>query len=103
MGLPRPRGLLGRGGAGLCAAGGAGLAAEAASLLGGRHVLFLAAAGAGFLAPMVHLVDRGPGSAFGLLLGSSSALVGVLDVLGLAFLLGRVSRLVSAWHFEAPQ
>src|SRR5262249_37492471 len=50
------------------------------------------------LAAAALLVDRRPGARRGLALIDASRLVALLDVLGLAFLLGRVLGLVTARH-----
>jgi hypothetical protein len=49
---------------------------------------------------MVLLVDGGPCPALGLLFGHAAMFVALLDMLGLALLLARVTRLVTAWHRE---
>src|SRR5437868_5052932 len=90
--------LFGRGGAlGRRTAGG-GLAAQPAALAGGFVVLRLAAAGARLLAAPGLLVHRRPGARLGLVVGHAAGLVALLDVLGLAFLLVRIGRLVTAGH-----
>src|SRR5687767_2921096 len=63
-------------------------AALASAFLGGRFVHLLSATRAArLLAAAGHLVDRGPRTAFRLVLGNAALLVAFLNVLGLAFLL----------------
>src|SRR5688572_2775067 len=58
---------------------------------------------AGLLPAVVDLVHRRPGAALGLVVGHAAALVALLDVLGLAFLLVGILRLVSTWHGKPPR
>ncbi|MEJ7600971.1 MAG: adenylate/guanylate cyclase domain-containing protein [Kofleriaceae bacterium] len=67
-------------------------------------VLGLAVASAArLLAPAVLGVDRGPGARRGLLGRHALLLVGVLDMLGLPFLLVGVPTFISAWHRIPPR
>jgi hypothetical protein len=45
-----------------------------------------------------HLIDGGPGAAFGFVFRESTILVALFDVLGLPHLLGRILRFISARH-----
>jgi hypothetical protein len=49
---------------------------------------------------MATLVHGGPSSALGLFVRNTSALIPFLDVLGFAFLLVAVARLITAWHLD---
>src|SRR5690606_10400020 len=67
----------------------------------GGGAFFLARATTAFAATGL-LVDRGPGTGFGLLLGDATLFVALLDVFGLALLLGGVLGFISTWHVGAP-
>src|SRR5687768_4074182 len=77
-------------------------------LLGG---LFLSArllgrllpAAAFLLCPAGLFVHRGPSATLGFFRRDALFLVSLFDVLGLAFLLVRVARLVASWHESAPR
>ena len=58
----------------------------------------LAASGAALLAAAILLVDGSPGPPLGFLLGRAPALVGFLDMLGLALLLVRIGGFITAGH-----
>jgi hypothetical protein len=58
----------------------------------------LAATGTTLLAAAILFVDGSLSAPLGFLRGKATALIGFLDVLGLAFLLVRISRLVTAGH-----
>jgi hypothetical protein len=55
-----------------------------------------------FLAPVVLLVDGGPSSPLGFILGYATPLIAFLDVFGLALLLAGVTGLVATWHGGSP-
>jgi hypothetical protein len=75
------------------------LSADASALARRRLVHLLAAAGtAGLLSAASHIVDGGPGTALGFVLADTALLIAFLDVLGLAFLLAGVFRLVATGH-----
>jgi hypothetical protein len=73
-------------------------ASEVSAFARGRLVLGLAAAGAALLAAAGLLVDRGPGAASRLLGPNATILVALLDMSGLALLLGGVCRFRSSGH-----
>jgi len=77
-------------------------AAFLSALAAGRVVFGFPAPTARFLSAVRFLVHRRPGAAFGFLLGGTALLVPFLDVLGLAFLLVRVTRFVSSRHSLTP-
>src|SRR4051794_19588453 len=63
-----------------------------------RMIFRFAAARAALLPAAGFLVHGCPRPAFGFALRRAALLVTFLDVLGLAFLLVRVTRLVASWH-----
>jgi len=94
----RASGLLGGCGTFRGRSAGCRLAAQVAALPGGRVVFGLAASGAALLAAVGFLVDGGPGSALGFILGDAALLVALLDMLGHSLLLVGVTRFVSPGH-----
>jgi hypothetical protein len=65
----------------------------------GRGVTgILAAAGAGFLAAAIVLVDGGPGAAFGFLFGYATILLAFGYVVSLALLLVGISGFIPSGH-----
>jgi len=65
-----------------------------------RMVLRLAAARAAFLSTVSRLVDRCPGPPFGFLFTKAARFIALFNMLGLALLLARITRFISAWHFS---
>ena len=61
-------------------------------------VFCLAAAAATLLAAAGLLVHGSPCTALGFALGNAAMLIPLLDMLGLSFLLVRISGFVTAWH-----
>jgi hypothetical protein len=64
--------------------------------------LRLAKAGTAFLSASGFLVDRCPRPALRFLFGNAPVFVAFGNMIGLAYLLAGVARLVTAWHGEAP-
>jgi len=75
--------------------------ADAAAFTAGGSVFLVTATTAGLLAAARFFVDGGPGATLALLGGHAALLVTLSDVLGLAFLLIGVRRLIALRH-EAP-
>src|SRR5436190_22318147 len=94
----RARGLFG--GCGTLRGGpaGSGFAAQMAALPGGRVIFGPAASGATLLAAVGFLVDGGPGSALGFILGDAALFVTFLDMFGHSLLLAGITRFVSTGH-----
>src|SRR5690242_12643703 len=78
------------------------LTAQVAALAAGRVAFRVPPPGPRLLPAAALLVHRGPRPPLGLGLRDPAVFVALLDVLGLAFLLARVTRLVAAWHRVSP-